>query len=53
MSTDTGDLIIIVYVQKGQCGSPQYVASEKSKRKQAPHVPGKSPSPVLMWPATA
>ena len=26
---------------------------KKRKRKTAPHVPGKSPSPVLMWPATA
>ncbi len=35
-------------------GKGERTGREKEKEKEAaPHVPGKSPSPVLMWPATA
>ena len=31
----------------------KYENKKKIKKEATPHVPGKSPSPVLMWPATA
>ena len=44
---------IIDNEQKGTSHDTREREKKEKKGSKAPHVPGKSPSPVLMWPATA